>query len=67
MELFNFSFSGISGWGTDLDYCDIECLVLEMNRNHSAVFEIAPKYYISDWFLTMCATPFLLRDSCPPY
>jgi len=32
----------------DLVYCDIEWFVLEMNRDHSVVFEIAPKYYISD-------------------
>ena len=24
MESFNFSFFSISGWGIDLDYCDIE-------------------------------------------
>ena len=34
--------------GIDLDYCDIEWFALEMNRNHSVVFEIASKYYISD-------------------
>ena len=27
--------------GIDLDYCDIEWFALEMNRDHSAVFEIA--------------------------
>jgi len=45
---FSFSFFGISGWGIDLDYCDIEWFALEMNRDHSVVFEIAPKYCISD-------------------
>ena len=34
--------------GIDLDYCDIEWFALEMNRDHSVVFEIAPKYCISD-------------------
>ena len=24
IELFNFSFFSITGWGIDLDYCDIE-------------------------------------------
>ena len=24
MELFNFSFFSITGWGIDFDYCDIE-------------------------------------------
>ena len=52
-------------WGIDLDYCDIEWLALEMNRDHSVVFEIASKVCISDSLLTMMATPFLLRDSCP--
>ena len=42
---------GISGWSIDLDYCDIEWFALEMNRVHSVVFEIAPKYCISDSFV----------------
>ena len=28
LELFNFSFFIISGWGIDLDYCDIEWFAL---------------------------------------
>ena len=48
VQLFNFSFFSITGWHIDLDYCDIEWLALEMNRYHSVVFEIAPKYCISD-------------------
>ena len=36
--MFNFS---ISGWGIDLDYYDIEWFALEMNQDHSVVFEIA--------------------------
>ena len=40
---------GISGWGIDLDYCDIEWFALEMNRDHSVIFEIASKYCISDF------------------
>ena len=56
----------ISGWGIDLDYHDVEWFALETNRDHSVIFEIAPKYCILDSFLlTMRATPFLLRDSCP--
>ena len=47
-ELFNVSFFSISGWGIDLDYCDIEWFALETNRNHYVVFEIAPKYCILD-------------------
>ena len=37
-----------TGWGIDLDYCDIEWFALEMNRDRSVIFEIAPKYCISD-------------------
>ena len=40
-----------SGWGTDLDYCDIEWCSLEMNRDHSVIFETASKYCISDSFV----------------
>ena len=43
-----FSFSGIRSWGIDFDYCDNELFGLEMNRDHSVIFEIANKYYISD-------------------
>ena len=59
------SFFGINGWGIDLDYCDIEWFALETKIDHSFVFEIASKYCILDSLLTMMATPFLLRDSCP--
>ena len=31
--------------------CDIEWFALEMNRDHSVIFEIASKYCISDSFL----------------
>ena len=31
-----------------MDYHDIEWFALEMNKNHSVVFEIASKYCISD-------------------
>ena len=51
MEPFNFSFFSITGWGIDLDYCDIEWLALETDRDHSVVFEVAPKYCISDSFV----------------
>ena len=50
-EPFNFSFFGISGWGIDLEYRDIEWFPLEMNRDHSVVFEIASSYCISDSFV----------------
>ena len=34
-----------------MDYRDIEWFALEMNRDHSAVFEIAYKYFTSDSFV----------------
>ena len=52
-------------WGIDLDYRDIKWFALEMNGDHSVVFEIASKYCIQTLLLTMMATPFLLWDSCP--
>ena len=36
--------------GHGLGFCDIEWFALEMNKDHSVVFEIASKYYISDSF-----------------
>ena len=37
--------------GTDLDYCDVEWFSLEVNQDHSVIFEVAPKHYISDSFV----------------
>ena len=62
-----------TGWGIDLDYHDIECFVLEMNRDHSVVFEIALKYCIIDYEgycisskeFWPTVVDILLRDSCP--
>ena len=45
----NFSFFSISGWGLDLGYCGVEWFTLEMNC--LVVFEIAPTYCISDYFV----------------
>ena len=49
--MFNFSFFSVIGWGIDLDYCDIERFALEMNRDHSVIFEIASLSCISDSFV----------------
>ena len=49
-RLFNFSFFSVTGQGLDLDYCDIEWFALETNRDHSVIFEIAPRYCILDSF-----------------
>ena len=51
MEPFNFSFFIITGRGIDLGYCDIKSFALEMNRDHSVIFEIASKYCISNSFV----------------
>ena len=51
IEPFNFTFFSVTGWGIDLDYCDIEWFVLEMDRDHSVIFETASKYCISDSFV----------------
>ena len=37
--------------GIDLDYSDIEWFVLELNRDHSVIFETESKYYILDSFV----------------
>ena len=37
--------------GTDMDYYDVEWLVLETNRDHSVIFEITPKNCLSDSFV----------------
>ena len=36
--------------GQNLDYCDTEWFALEMNRDHSVIFEIAPKYGSLDFY-----------------
>ena len=48
IELFKFSFFSITGQAIALDYHDTEWLALEVNRDHSVVFEMASKYCISD-------------------
>ena len=38
-------------FGIDFDYYDIEWFALEMNRDHSVIFEIGSKYCMSDSFV----------------
>ena len=45
------SLFNVTDWGIDLDYDDIEWFALDMNRDHSVVFEITSKYCISDSFV----------------
>ena len=49
--MINFSFFSNSGWSIDLNYCDVEWFALEINLDHCAAFEIAPKFCISDSFV----------------
>ena len=65
MELFNFSFFSITGWGIGLDYRDIEWFTLETNRNHSVSFEIASKYCILDSFVDYDGYSISSKGSCP--
>ena len=65
IELFNFNFFGITRWGIDLDYCDIEWFALEMNRDHSVIFEIASKYCILDSFVDYDGYSTSSKGFCP--
>ena len=51
IELVNFSFFSISGWGIYSNYCDAEWFTLEMNWDHSVIFEITRKDSISESFV----------------
>ena len=65
IKLFNFSLFSITVWGIDLDYRDIEWFALEMNRDLVSFLRLLPNTAFQTLLLTMMATPFLLRDSCP--
>ena len=45
------SFFSITGWDIGLDYCDIKWFALEINGDHSVVFETASMYCILDSFV----------------
>ena len=64
IEPFNFSFFSVTGWGIDLDYCDIEWFALETEIILS-LLRLHPSTAFQPLLLTMMATLFLLRDSCP--
>ena len=51
--------------GHRLGYRDIKWFALETNGDHSVIFEIASSTAFQTHVLTMMATPFLLRESCP--
>ena len=63
IEMFNFTFFKISGWGIDLDYCDIEWFALE-TKIILLLLRLNPSTAFRRFLLTMRAIPFLLRDSC---
>ena len=59
------SFFSITGrGGIDLDYCDIEWFALETEIILSCL-RLHPNTAFQTLLLTVMATPFLLRDSCP--
>ena len=39
-----FTFFRICGCGIDLVYCDVKWFALEINRDHSVIFETVLKY-----------------------
>ena len=55
----------ITGQGIDLGYCDFEWFALERTEIILSVLRLHPSTAFQTLLLTMMATPFLLRDSCP--
>ena len=48
-----------------MDYCDVEWFDLEKTEIILSFLRLHPSTAFQTLFLTMRATPFLLRDSCP--
>ena len=67
IEPFNFSFFSITGWGIDLDYWDVEWLSWKRTEIILSFLRLHPSTAFQTLLLTMRATPFLLRDSCPQF
>ena len=57
--------TSVTGQSIDLDYRDIEWFALETKRDHSVIFEIAPKYCISGSFFDYEVYSICFKDSCP--
>jgi len=53
------------GQGIDLDYCGIEWFALERTEIILLFLRLHPSTAFWTLFLTVMASPFLLRDSCP--
>ena len=51
-RIVQLQFFGVSGWGIDLDYCDIEWFALETNRVHSVFLRLHPS--TAFWTLVDC-------------
>ena len=51
--------------GIDLDYCDIEWFTLVKKRDHSVIFEIAPKFCILGSLVDHEGYSIFQRDSYP--
>ena len=64
IELFDFSFFGVSDWNLDLDYCKVEWFALETKEIILSFLRLHPSTAFQSLLLTMGATAFLLRDSC---
>ena len=62
---FNLIFFGISDWHIDLDYCDIEWFAWKWTKIILTFLRLHPSNAFQARLLTMRATPFLLRSSCP--
>ena len=58
-------FQLLQCWGIGLDLCDIEWFALETNRDHSVIFEIASKYFISDSFVDYDGYPISSKGFLP--
>ena len=60
-----FNFFSITGRGIDLDYCDIESLPWKRIEIILSFLRLHPSTAFQTRLLTIRATAFLLRDSCP--
>ena len=60
LQLFQHYWSGHR-----LGLLCVEWFALEMNKDHSVIFETASKYCISDSFVDLDGYSILRRDSCP--
>ena len=61
IEPFNFSFFSVTGWGIDLDNCDIELFALKINIDLSFL----TKYFILDSFVNYDGYSIYSKGFCP--